>query len=596
LSVHQEVYAWSTPGFEKIAGLQFTVTNHSASALEEVYLGLLADLDVRLRDDPVGHLNDRTASLVIERTMNDGTPWSNITFNGLVPGPQPPPPPRPCMTRVVRTATVLSDGVLGASLPRIAVVPLDHTTDPLALIDPARLHARAPGTVSFRSTIFSNRGVPGQGGVPRLDRDRYAALAGRSSGTTVDLEDLAVLISCGPFARLDPGQSLSFTVALVAGESTDSLAAAIGNALYLHHGRRANLIADDQGPDSTEWDVGETGRNGHEVCVEPPAGIEFDWDAHCIAKLGLDVEMPPLVHYTSGSCIWTDADCSGCTGFNGNETIARWLDPGDMPPAPRKRIHMGDQKATIEWDNTPEVLLAGRQYGTSESRFIGYRIYRLSDWRKRSGLSPPAKNWELVRSVGRDTLNGAQPLSTVTDTTVELERILFEQELYPPGRYRWVDRSVLNGFDYLFEVTAVYALHTRLDDGTLQVAQLESPILASFGDRVTPQAAARLGASGVWVVPNPFRGRAGWDRPQVYGDAQTRHIDFMGLPRARATIKIWTVAGDLVAQIVHDGSAGDGQASWNLISRNGQDVESGIYLFTVDSALGKNTGKFVVIR
>jgi hypothetical protein len=159
-----------------------------------------------------------------------------------------------------------------------------------------------------------------------------------------------------------------------------------------------------------------------------------------------------------------------------------------------------------------------------------------------------------------------------------------------------VDRSVLNGFDYLFEVTAVYALHTRLDDGTLQVAQLESPILASFGDRVTPQAAARLGASGVWVVPNPFRGRAGWDRPQVYGDAQTRHIDFMGLPRARATIKIWTVAGDLVAQIVHDGSAGDGQASWNLISRNGQDVESGIYLFTVDSALGKNTGKFVVIR
>jgi hypothetical protein len=70
----------------------------------------------------------------------------------------------------------------------------------------------------------------------------------------------------------------------------------------------------------------------------------------------------------------------------------------------------------------------------------------------------------------------------------------------------------------------------------------------------------------------------------------------MGLPRARATIKIWTVAGDLVAQIVHDGSAGDGQASWNLISRNGQDVESGIYLFTVDSALGKNTGKFVVIR
>jgi len=35
---------------------------------------------------------------------------------------------------------------------------------------------------------------------------------------------------------------------------------------------------------------------------------------------------------------------------------------------------------------------------------------------------------------------------------------------------------------------------------------------------------------------------------------------------------------------------------WNLISRNGQDVESGVYLFTVDSALGHQIGRFVLIR
>ncbi len=51
-----------------------------------------------------------------------------------------------------------------------------------------------------------------------------------------------------------------------------------------------------------------------------------------------------------------------------------------------------------------------------------------------------------------------------------------------------------------------------------------------------------------------------------------------------------------MAQVDHDGSQGDGQAPWNLISRNGQDVESGIYLFTVDSALGHATGRFVLIR
>jgi hypothetical protein len=73
-------------------------------------------------------------------------------------------------------------------------------------------------------------------------------------------------------------------------------------------------------------------------------------------------------------------------------------------------------------------------------------------------------------------------------------------------------------------------------------------------------------------------------------------VDFMGLPRDHCTIKIWTIAGDLVAQLDHDGSSGDGQVSWDLISRNGQDVESGIYLFTVDSRAGHQVGRFVIIR
>jgi hypothetical protein len=70
----------------------------------------------------------------------------------------------------------------------------------------------------------------------------------------------------------------------------------------------------------------------------------------------------------------------------------------------------------------------------------------------------------------------------------------------------------------------------------------------------------------------------------------------MGLPPGRSTIKIWTIAGDHVATVIHDAAGGSGQASWNLISRNGQEAESGIYLFTVESPRGRSVGRFIVIR
>jgi len=67
-------------------------------------------------------------------------------------------------------------------------------------------------------------------------------------------------------------------------------------------------------------------------------------------------------------------------------------------------------------------------------------------------------------------------------------------------------------------------------------------------------------------------------------------------PRAQARIRIYTLAGDLVQVIDHDGTRGDGQAPWNLISRNGQDIESGVYLFTVEWPGGHQVGRFVIIR
>ena len=194
---------------------------------------------------------------------------------------------------------------------------------------------------------------------------------------------------------------------------------------------------------------------------------------------------------------------------------------------------------------------------------------------------------------------------------------------YPVGRYRYVDREVKNGFVYFYSVTA-------FDSTGVGITKLEltGRRAAAEADGVIPQSSAAVG-KGVWVVPNPYRGYArlqdrpsSWDLTPNASDPTGTHVDFLGLPSEAWTIKIFTVSGDLV-QTIHStdqvnesirseittsagatvpgynrqqDNANDGQASWNLISRNGQDVVSGIYLFTVESSAGTQRGKFVVIR
>src|SRR5262249_34276774 len=210
--------------------------------------------------------------------------------------------------------------------------------------------------------------------------------------------------------------------------------------------------------------------------------------------------------------------------------------------------------------------------GGTNVRFVGYRIYRLDDWRGRTADVPTPGQFQQVASFGRDTTLGGLPLSSVTDTTVDYERILFERPLHPIGRYHWTDRKVLDGFDYIYVVTAVSQRTLQVVSGVPITELVESPLLATLDSVVTPRTEGRSGSLGVWVVPNPFRAHAPWDRPPVPGDTFARHVDFMGLPRARSTIRIYTLAGDLVQTLDHDGSHGDGEQRWDMISRNGQDI------------------------
>ncbi len=112
------------------------------------------------------------------------------------------------------------------------------------------------------------------------------------------------------------------------------------------------------------------------------------------------------------------------------------------------------------------------------------------------------------------------------------------------------------------------------------------------------------------VVPNPYRidvdytnnsNKNRWDDYDNIGFSEhTRRVDFVNLP-AECDIHIYTLFGDLIANLQHRVAANGGRSSrepWNMLTINDQSIASGVYLYTVENLeTGKVTvDKFVVIR
>jgi len=338
-----------------------------------------------------------------------------------------------------------------------------------------------------------------------------------------------------------------------------------------------------------------------------------------------------------------------------------------FPPA-------GDGQVAIAWDNLSENTPDPK---TAWFDFRGYRIWKVSDWTRPVGSSGPAEDdWTLLAEYrwfngapdNKRLVNGQPVCPTVyipqkndsmqicltrgdlwniqsgdvihpdpslpcvgfPNCVVDSGLVLGSSSQkegrtrYPVGRYQFVDHNVKNGFLYFYSVTAFDS--TGFGQGKVE---LEGRRAAVEAEAVTPQSGTNV-RNKVWVVPNPYRGVANlqqrpsaWDLTPNASDPTGTHVDFLGLPGGAWTIKIYTLAGDLVVALNSNDAVnasvrsatvidsrgqphtnvtrqqdtpGDGEARWNLISRNGQDVASGIYLFSVSSKRGIERGKFVIIR
>lgn len=270
----------------------------------------------------------------------------------------------------------------------------------------------------------------------------------------------------------------------------------------------------------------------------------------------------------------------GLTGVRKNAEYLEFLKSKNFrvpapPPKPALRVTTTNHEVQLDWKPlaggvNPETYTDPNRGDSLLHPFEGYRLYK--------STRGPDGPWTLLAEY--DVLN---------------------DEGHNTGlQYSYRDQGLLNNIEYYYALTAF-----SKSDKVINFPSQETSVSANAAT-VVPGTSPPATVGEVAVVPNPYRGDIAynsynppWERPQgnrPWWMEQDRRIQFINLP-AHCQIKVYTLAGDLVATLNHQDAA-RGYEDWNLTSSIGQAIASGIYLFTVeDLENGKvQVGKFVIIK
>ncbi|MDH3890854.1 MAG: hypothetical protein OEV49_07190 [candidate division Zixibacteria bacterium] len=153
------------------------------------------------------------------------------------------------------------------------------------------------------------------------------------------------------------------------------------------------------------------------------------------------------------------------------------------------------------------------------------------------------------------------------------------------------DSAFPNHYSWLFDLDVDTYDPATGDVVTMEGAPMNGPadVFTFKPDGISASAASNE-LKNIRVVPNPYFGRfSGY----VETASEASEITFNRIP-VGCTIRIYTLAGDLVATLHH--TDGDGSESWNLQSDNGRQVASGMYVYHVESEYGEHLGRFAIIK
>ena len=282
---------------------------------------------------------------------------------------------------------------------------------------------------------------------------------------------------------------------------------------------------------------------------------------------------------------------------DGNGQLDRYRIP-EPPRSPRVHVETDRGQVTLYWDDSAEQSV---DPVSGLADFEGYRVYRSDPGDDRAGnlfneAGMVAQYDRAGNGVGFNT--GFEPVRLPEPVTFPGDTTRYT--------YRYTETGLLSGWQYAFAVTAF----DRGDAGA-GLPSFESA-KTSGAIRVFPGAAPVADAAvPVGVYPNPYRVNAAWDGAQN----SQRKLYFTNLP-ARCQIRVYTLAGEIVAEMDHDAAtytgdtpwyeafsaegrvAAGGEHAWDILSENRLSISTGLYLFSVrDLDTGETqTGRFAVIR
>ena len=608
LKIEQRSFGWAVTGSNEFIGVDYKIHHEGTKVMRSVYVGFFVDADAGPKgkrnpgfweDDLVGYTD--TLVQIYDPTKPEGCTIDTIRI------------------QIAYVWDAKDDGVLakGGDVDGYSgVMFLGHKTDSRGLT--------APESVKVATVAFFSSTAPYPEGDPKTDPERYDLMSSHRipERNASSPKDYRYVLCAGPFPRVEPGDVLPFQVAFVVGKGFDGMMRNAIAAQRIYNGQYFDIVKDKK-YDDLGW--GWDGKEKLETCPDPGCYKCVDDDCDTLTACRVIKE---------GQEIAADADCNECTGVNGAETQVHWIgstappppgwnnDPG-LDPAVKARLlsPAGEKKVTLQWDNGSEIIPDPL---TGYFRFEGYRVWKAANWTRPVGETGPSSNlWMLlgdfslhpVDSLGSNSskyllntrLWGQDTTFVICDTSlVPIDTSLFAVPrpgssefdsvtvyLYPIGRYTFVDHNVINGMVYFYSITPYAKWY---DEKAAIWIEIQTQASSTEETAIVPRVDAQNKLGKITVVPNPYVGGASWDLTPSDIDPTGTKLGFFGLPRAKSTLRIFSLAGDLIREIEHDGTSGDGTIWWNLVTRNGQDVVSGVYLFSVESDMGTYVGKFVIIR